>query len=89
MNPAIYILIGLVIGFLIGRNVRYRIKNYGVSRIMYLRLERSEIDRRIQLAVDLEDYEVALRLKTRMDRMDRKIARIDKREKKNIDGITD
>lgn len=72
------------IGFIIGRRVRFKIKNYGVSKKMYLTLERTEIDRKIGMALELEDYEYAMVLHKQREKLDRKLKRIDrKNEKRN------
>ena len=55
-------------------------KNYGVTKKMFLILERAEVDRRIQLACDLEEFEEAFYLQRKIERLDRKIARIKRKE---------
>jgi len=75
------IIISLIIGFIIGRRTRYKIKNYGVTRKMFLILEKQEVDRKIQLACDLEDYEVALFYKRKMEKVERKLEKVKRREK--------
>ncbi len=82
METIIYILIFFTLGFLLGRKIRFRAKNYGVTRKMFLTLERSEIDRKIGLALELEDYESAMILHRKRERLDRKIKRIKRRESK-------
>ena len=77
------ILLSLIVGYVFGRYTRFRIKNYGVTRKMFLTLERSEIDRKIELALDLEDYESAMILHRKRDKLDRRIKRIKKRNRKN------
>ncbi len=76
------IIISLLAGFLLGRRLRFRTKNYGVTRKMFLTLERSEIDRKIDIALDLEDYESALLLKRKMDRLERKLKRVKRKEER-------
>jgi hypothetical protein len=78
----IYISLSLIVGFIAGRKYGYKIRNYGVTKKMFLILERAEIDRRIQMACDLEDYEEALCLKKRMENLDRKIKKIKLKESK-------
>ena len=76
--------LSLLIGFMFGRHLRFRSKNYGVTRKMFLTLERSEIDRKIELALDLEDYESAMVLHRKRDRLDRKLKKVKRRqERKN------
>ena len=77
------IIISLIIGFILGRRTRYKIKNYGVTRKMFLTLEKQEIDRKIQLACDLEDYEEALYYKYKMEKVERKLERVKRKEEKN------
>ena len=81
--------LGLLIGFFVGRRIRIRIKNYGVTRRMFLTLEKGEIDRKIEMALELDDYEQALLLKRKMDRIERKLNRVKRKEerKKNKDKI--
>lgn len=79
-----FLLLSFFLGFMLGRHIRFRSKNYGVTRKMFLTLERSEIDRKIDLALDLEDYESAMVLHRKRDRLDRKLKRIKyKQERKN------
>ena len=47
---------------------------------MFLTLERGEIDRKIDIALNLEDYESALILHRKIYKLDRKIARIKRKE---------
>tara|TARA_R110000751_G_scaffold194844_3_gene300231 strand:- start:191 stop:445 length:255 start_codon:yes stop_codon:yes gene_type:complete len=77
------IIISLIIGFIIGRRTRYKIKNYGVTRKMFLTLEKQEIDRKIQLDCDLEDYEEALYYKRKMEKVERKLERVKRKEQNN------
>ncbi len=77
------IIISLIIGFIIGRRTRYKIKNYGVTRKMFLTLEKQEIDRKIQIACDLEDYEEALYYKRKMEKVERKLERVKRKEERN------
>ena len=83
MEIILIVIISLIIGFIIGRRTRYKIKNYGVTRKMFLTLERQEIDRKIQLACDLKDYEEALYYKRKMERVERKLERAKNKEKNN------
>ena len=71
-----------IIGLALGRRLRFRSKNYGVTRKMFLTLERSEIDRKIELALDLEDYESAMVLHRKRERLDRRLNRIKRKEDK-------
>ena len=50
---------------------------------MFLPLERQEIDRKIQLACDLKDYEEALYYKRKMERVERKLERVKRKEQNN------
>jgi len=84
----ILILFSLLTGYIIGRYSRFRTKNYGVTRKMFLILEKSEIDRKIDIALDIEDYELAFYLKRKMDRLERKLNRIKRKEKKNESNIS-
>lgn len=77
------IIISLIIGFILGRRTRYKIKNYGVTRKMFLTLEKQEIDRKIQLACDFKDYEEALYYKRKMEKVERKLERVKRKEEKN------
>lgn len=77
------IIISLIIGFIAGRRTRYKIKNYGVTRKMFLTLEKQEIDRKIQIACDLEDYEEALYYKRKMEKVERKLERVKRKEERN------
>ena len=83
MEIILIVIISLIIGFIIGRRTRYKIKNYCVTRKMFLTLERQEIDRKIQLACDLKDYEEALYYKRKMERVERKLERAKNKEKIN------
>ena len=80
--PITVTLSSFIIGIIIGRNIRFRSKNYGVTKKMFLTLEKSEIDRKIEIALDLEDYESALLLKRKMDRLDRKLNRVKRKEER-------
>ena len=86
LNPVMITMIlisilGLVTGFLAGRHLRFRTRNYGVTRRMYLTLERQEIDRRIELALEHQDYETAMILHRKRERLDRRLKRLEKRRK--------
>ena len=83
MKTIMLILIPSTLSFLLGRHLRYRSKNYGVTRKMFLTLEKGEIDRKIEVALDLKDYESALLLKRKMDRLERKLIRLKRKEKKS------
>ena len=84
MMEAIILVLTFVVGFMVGRRLRDRVKNYGVTRKMFLTLERGEIDRKIDIALSLEDYETALLLKRSMDKLDRKLEKIKRKgEKRN------
>ena len=74
-------LIVFLLGLYIGRVWLYKIKNYGVTKKMFLTLEIGEIDRKIEMALDMEDYELAFYLKRKMDKLERKLKRIKKKEK--------
>lgn len=77
---SLFLITVFIIGFITGRKYGYKIRNYGVTKKMFLTLERAEIDRRIQLACDLKDYEEALYLKKKMEKLDRKIKKIKLKE---------
>ena len=64
--------------------MRFRSKNYGVTRKMFLTLERGEIDRKIDIALNLEDYESAMILHRKISKLDKKLKRIKRREEKKI-----
>tara|TARA_R110002020_G_scaffold29744_1_gene93846 strand:+ start:3791 stop:4036 length:246 start_codon:yes stop_codon:yes gene_type:complete len=76
MNYIIISLVSFLCGLYIGRVWLYKIKNYGVTKKMFLTLEIGEIDRKIEIALDLEDYELAFYLKRKMDRLERRLERI-------------
>jgi len=78
----IYILISFITGLVIGRRIRFRIKNYGVTRKIFLTLERSGIDRKIEIALERKDYESAILLERKRDRLDRKLKKIKRKETK-------
>jgi len=73
-------LVSLLTGFFLGRYTRFKSKNYGVTRKMFLTLEKGEIDRKIDIALDIEDYELAFFLKRKMDRIEKKLKRVKRRE---------
>tara|TARA_R110000824_G_scaffold191295_3_gene372943 strand:+ start:593 stop:871 length:279 start_codon:yes stop_codon:yes gene_type:complete len=83
MKTLLSIIISLLTGYIIGRYTRFRSKNYGVTKKMFLTLERGEIDRKIEIALDVEDYELAFFLKRKMDKLERRLKRIKKKEIKN------
>tara|TARA_R110002020_G_scaffold138469_5_gene308513 strand:- start:486 stop:737 length:252 start_codon:yes stop_codon:yes gene_type:complete len=76
----IYILISFTLGFLLGRRIRFRTKNYGVTRKMFLTLERSEIDRKVEIALEHKDYESAIVLERKRNRLDKKLKRVKRKE---------
>ena len=80
MMIILLLLLTFVVGFMVGRRLRYRVKNYGVTRKMFLTLEIGEIDRKIDIALDIEDYELAFFLKRKMDRIEKKLKRVKRRE---------
>tara|TARA_R110000751_G_scaffold55009_2_gene118069 strand:- start:1035 stop:1292 length:258 start_codon:yes stop_codon:yes gene_type:complete len=80
MKILLSILISLTTGYLLGRYTRFRSKNYGVTRKMFLTLEKSEMDRKIDIALNLEDYELAFFLKRKMDKLEKKLKRVKRRE---------
>lgn len=82
METIIYILISFTVGFLLGRNIRFRTKNYGVTRKMFLTLEVGEIDRKIEIALEHKDYESAILLERKRNRLNKKLKRIKRRESK-------
>jgi len=82
MKTLFTIIISSLAGFLLGRHLRFRSKNYGVTRKMFLTLERSEIDRKIDIALDLEDYESAMVLHRKLHRLDKKLKRIKRKEER-------
>lgn len=83
MKTLLSIILSSLTGYIIGRYTRFRSKNYGVTRKMFLTLEKGEIDRKIEVALDLKDYESALLLKRKMDRLERKLIRLKRKEKKS------
>jgi len=83
------LLLTFVVGFMVGRRMRYRVKNYGVTRKMFLTLEIGEIDRKIDIALDIEDYELAFYLKRKMDRLEIKLNKIKHKEKNNESNISE
>jgi|TARA_R110000751_G_C13459881_1_gene445244 hypothetical protein len=86
MKTLLSIIISLLTGYIIGRYTRFRSKNYGVTRKMFLTLEKGEIDRKIDMALNLEDYESALLLKRKMERLERKINRVKRKEERKKNG---
>ena len=70
------IIVSLIVGFITGRKVKWNVKNYGVTKKMFLLLEKQEIDRKIQFACDLEKYEVALQFKRKLEKIERKLKRL-------------
>ena len=82
MRILLAVIISLITGFFFGRHTRFRSKNYGVTRKMFLTLERSEIDRKIDIALDLEDYESAMILHRKLHKLDKKINRIKRKEER-------
>jgi len=74
--------ITFLLGLYIGRVWLYKIKNYGVTKKMFLTLEIGEIDRKIDIALDIEDYELAFHLKRKMERLERRLERIKRKEHK-------
>ena len=74
------ILTSFSVGFFVGKSIRFRTKNYGVTKKMFLTLERSEIDRKIGIALELEDYGMAMFLHKKRDRLDRKLKKLRKND---------
>jgi len=87
MEILIIVIPTLLLGFFLGRYTTFRMKSYGVTRKMFLTLEKSEIDRKIDIALGLEDYELALYLKRKYDRLERKLKRIKRKEKKHESNL--
>jgi len=82
MKTLFTVIISSVSGFFLGRHLKFRSKNYGVTRKMFLTLERGEIDRKIEIALDLEDYGAAMTLHRKREKLDNKLKRVKKREEK-------
>ena len=75
----IYLLListSFIFGFIIGRFFVYKIKNYGVSRKMFLILERQELLRDINKALEIKDYDLTISLHSKMERIDKKLKKI-------------
>lgn len=81
----IFILISFISGFMLGKHIRFRSKNYGVTKKMFLTLERNEIDRKIEVALELEDYGTAMVLHRKRDRLERKLNKINRKQKNKDD----
>ena len=82
MTILFMVTISFLTGFLLGRHLRFRSKNYGVTKKMFLTLERGEIDRKIDIALDLEDYESAMLLHRKRERLDNKLNRVKRKEER-------
>jgi hypothetical protein len=67
-------------GLVIGRYSRFRTKNYGVTRKIFLTLERGEIDRKVEIALECKDYESAILLERKRNRLDKKLKRVKRKE---------
>lgn len=80
MEIIIYILISFISGLVIGRRIRFRTKNYGVTRKMFLTLELGEIDRKVEIALEHKDYESAIILERKRNRLDKKLKRVKRKE---------
>ena len=80
MEIIIYILISFISGLVIGRRIRFRTKNYGVTRKMFLTLELGEIDRKVEIALEHKDYESAIILERKRNRLDKKLKTVKRKE---------
>ena len=80
MEIIIYILISFISGLVIGRRIRFRTKNYGVTRKKFLTLELGEIDRKVEIALEHKDYESANIKKRKRNRLDKKLKRVKRKE---------
>tara|TARA_R110000751_G_scaffold1251_2_gene4807 strand:+ start:1266 stop:1484 length:219 start_codon:yes stop_codon:yes gene_type:complete len=67
-------------GLVIGIRIRFRTKNYGVTKKMFLTLERGEIDRKVEIALEHKDYESAILLERKGNRLDKKLKRVKRKE---------
>jgi hypothetical protein len=57
-------------------------QNYGTVKKRFLSLEKGKIDKKIESALNLEDYGYAILLKGKMDKVERKLNKAERKEKK-------